>query len=190
MKTKKNKKGGSKILTMYWFVIVLIIAGGIFAMVYSFYNHPYDVRELEGEIMINSIADCLSGEGKMNDELFEEEEFSESFKTNILEKCHINLEVEEVWQENFDVEEEIWQGNPQYYFKIDFYNASNLNVPVFDISEGDKNLVADCNIQEEKKYKRTARCVEDDFFSFNKDNGDLYLIKILSAVKKTEKNVK
>ncbi len=176
---KMNKKGGSKIITMYWFVIILIVAGGIFAMVYSFYNHPYDVRELEGEIMINSIADCLSSKGEMESELFDENGFSESFSTYILEKCHINLNVEE----SLEID-------PQYYFKIDFYNASNLNVPVFDISAGDKSLVADCNIQEEKEYMRTARCVEDDFFSFNKDNGDLYLIKIISAIKKTEKNVK
>ncbi len=183
-----HKRGGSKVLTMYWFVIVLIVAGGIFAMVYSFYNYPYDVRELEGEIMINSIADCLSTAGKMNEKLFEEGEFSEGFKTNVLEECYLNLEVEEVWQKNFDVKEEIWQGNPQYYFKVDFYNASNLNIPLFDISEGDKNMIADCNIQEEKEYLRTARCVEDDFFSFNEK--DLYLIKIIVAVKKTEKNVK
>jgi len=78
--------------------------------------------------------------------------------------------------------------DPQYYFKVDFYNASNLNIPLFDISEGDKNMIADCNIQEEKEYLRTARCVEDDFFSFNEK--DLYLIKIIVAVKKTEKNVK
>ena len=146
-------------------------------MVYSFYNYPYDIRELEGDIMINQIADCLSKEGEMNDELFEGGEFSESFKTNFLEKCHINLNVEETWE----IE-------PQYYFKIDFYNASNLNVPVFDISAGDRSLIADCNIQEEKEYMRAAKCVEDGFFSFNEK--DLYLIKIISAVKKTEKNVK
>jgi len=174
---KMNKKGGSKIITMYWFVIILIVAGGIFAMVYSFYNYPYDVRELEGEIMINSIADCLSTGGEMNEKLFEEGEFSEVFKTNVLEECHLNLEVEE----SLEID-------PQYYFKVDFYNASNLNIPLFDISEGDKNMIADCNIQEEKEYLRTARCVEDDFFSFNEK--DLYLIKIIVAVKKTEKNVK
>ncbi len=174
-----HKRGGSKVLTMYWFVILIIVAGGIFSMVYSFYNYPYDVRELEGEIMINSIADCLSSKGEINSELFDENEFSESFRTSVLEKCNLNLEVEE----SLEID-------TQYYFKIDFYNASNLNVPVFDISAGNKNLVADCNIQEEKEYMRAARCVEDDFFSFNKDNGDLYLIKILSAIKKTEKNVK
>jgi len=173
----KNKKGGAKIITLYWFIILVIIAGGIFAMVYSFYNHPYDVRELEGEIMINKIADCLSTAGKLDKNLFNEGEFSVSYKNNFLDICHFNLNVEESFMMSF-----------QYYFKIEFYNSSNLEKPVFEISKGDKNRIADCNIQKEKEYQRTAKCVEDEFFSFNGE--DLYLIKILSVIKKTEKNVK
>ncbi len=183
-----NKKGGNKIITLYWFVILIIVAGGVFAMVYSFYYHPYDVRELEGEIMLNHIADCLSSQGNLTLELFNEEGFSQEFSENFLENCHLNFEVEEVWQKNFDIEEEIWGGEPQYYFRIDFYNAANLENSVFEISKGDNKLIADWNIQEEKEYKRTAKGVEDSFFSFNGEN--LYLIKILTIVKKTEKNVK
>lgn len=167
-----NKKAGSKIITLYWFVILIIIAGGIFAMVYSFYHYPYDVRELEGEVMVNHIADCLSSKGELNSELF-----NESYKNNFLDNCHINLDVEE-----------IWEGEPQYYFRVNFYNATNLENSVFEISKGNLNLVAGCEIQEEKEYKREAKCVEDDFFSFYGE--DLYLIKILTIIKKTEKNVK
>lgn len=185
---KMNKKGGAKIISMYWFVILIIIAGGIFAMVYSFYHHPYDVRELEGEIMINHIADCLSTQGNLTSALFDEEGFSQNFSENFLENCHLNFEVEEVLQKNFDVEEEIWGGEPQYYLQINFYKSENLENSLFEISKGNLNLVADWNIQEEKEYKRTAKGVEDDFFSFNRE--DMYLIKILTIVKKTEKNVK
>ena len=172
-----NKKGGGKIIAMYWFVMLIIIAGGIFAMVYSFYHHPYDVRELEGEIMINHIADCLSTQGNLTSALFDEEGFSQNFSENFLENCHINLDVEE-----------IWEGEPQYYLQINFYKSENLENSLFEISKGNLNLVADWNIQEEKEYKRTAKGVEDDFFSFNRE--DMYLIKILTIVKKTEKNVK
>lgn len=174
-----NNKGGSKIIAVYWFFILIIVAGGIFGMVYSFYNHPYDVREIEGEIMINQIADCLSTKGELTSGLFDEGDFSEPFKTNFLDICHINLNVESTWEKK-----------PQYYFEIDFYNSSNLDDSIFKIFKGDRNRIADCNIQEEKEYKRTAECVENSFFSFEKGSGDLYLIKILSVIKKTEKNVK
>jgi len=172
-----NKKGGSKIITLYWFVILIIVAGGIFAMVYSFYHYPYDVRELEGEIMINHISDCLSNKGELNSELFNEEGFSQNFSENFLENCHLNFEVEDVWEEE-----------PQYYFRINFYNSTNLENSVFEISKGDNKLIADWNIQEEKDYQRIAKGVENSFFSFNGE--DLYLIKILTIIKKTEKNVK
>ena len=50
----KQKKGGGKLIAIYWFIILIIVAGGIFAMVYSFYHYPYDVREIEGKIMLRS----------------------------------------------------------------------------------------------------------------------------------------
>ncbi len=172
-----TKKGGSKVIAMYWFVILMIIAGGIFAMVYSFYHHPYDVRELEGEIMADKIADCLSSKGKLNSELFNEEGFREEYKNIFLEECSFTFDAEE----NFGEE-------PQYYFKINFFESEDLENSVFEISKGNSNLVAGCEIQKEKEYKREVKCVEEDFFSFY--GTKLYLIKILTIVKKTEKNVK
>lgn len=183
-----NKKGGNKILTLYWFVILLIVAGGIFAMVYAFYHHPYDVRELEGEVMINQIADCLSTAGNLTSDLFDDQGFSSEFSENFLENCHLTFNVEEVWQKNFDVEEEVWKEEPQYYLQVNFYKAENLQNSLFEISKGNLNLIADWNIQEEKEYKRTARGVEKSFFSLHEE--ETYLIKILTIVKKAEKNVK
>ena len=61
-----NKKGAGKILSPYWFVILVLIAGGVFAMVYAFYGAPYDVRWIESRILMNKVADCVSYEGKIN----------------------------------------------------------------------------------------------------------------------------
>ena len=59
IKMLNNKRGG-KILSVYWFAILAIVAVGIVAMVVVFYGKPYDVRKSEAEIMINNVADCLS----------------------------------------------------------------------------------------------------------------------------------
>jgi len=171
-----NKKG-DKVLAVYWFAVLILVAGGIFAMVYTFYHHPYDIREIEAEIMINNVADCLSKQGKLNAGLFNESLFDTGFKNNFLVNCHLNFGVEETWE---DI--------PQYYTEINFYDANDLNTSVFEILEGNKNLISSCEIQEEKEYKKEARCVEKSFFSLHEEN--LYLIKILSIVRKTEKNVK
>ena len=69
----KNKKGADKVLSVYWFVILFLVASGIFGMVYIFYKSPFDVREMEGQLMTNRIAECVSPQGKLNPE------FSENF---------------------------------------------------------------------------------------------------------------
>ena len=173
----KNRKGGDKVISVYWFVILILVAGGVYAMVSSFYNYPYDVREVEAELMTNKIADCLSASGQLNSDIFGEEGFNQEFEDNFLDECEINLNSE------LDI-----NGVLQYYFKIDFYSEDNLENSVFEIVYGNKALPASCDIQEEKEYKREAKCVEDNFFSSHENK--LYLIKILSIVKKTEKNVK
>ncbi len=64
MKFIENKKGSDKVLSIYWFVILFIISTGIFAMVYIYYHSPFNVREAEGDIMVNKIAECVSQQGK------------------------------------------------------------------------------------------------------------------------------
>lgn len=172
---KKNRQGEEKILAVYWFVILVLVAGGIVAMTMAFYNHPYDVRELEAEIMINNIADCLSQRGEINPEVFNQTSFSEDFKNNFLSKCHLNFKAEVNEQE-------------QYYSEINFYKAVDLSSPVFEVTGGNKNLIASCQIQNTKEYKREATCMEKTFFSLNGE--ELYLIKILSVIGKAEQNVK
>ena len=59
----KNKIGADKILSVYWFAILFIIAAGILAMVYVFYNSPFDVRQIEAEILSSRVAECISHQG-------------------------------------------------------------------------------------------------------------------------------
>src|SRR3972149_9772465 len=59
----KNKTGAEKYLSVYWFAILIIVAAAVSAMVINFYNSPYDVRELEANLMIDNVANCLSESG-------------------------------------------------------------------------------------------------------------------------------
>ena len=61
----KDRKG-DKIISVYWFAILVIVAVGIFGMVYVFYGSPYDVREIEANALLNQVADCVSYAGKIN----------------------------------------------------------------------------------------------------------------------------
>lgn len=171
---KLNKRGTDKILSVYWFAILVIIAGAVVAMVSLFYGAPYDVREIEANIMINQISDCLSEEGKLSQELFSNNSFNEEF--SILDTCKITFETEKT----FNNEE-------QYYLEINFYNLNNEE-NAFKISQGNSNFKADCEIESEN-YERLVKCVSRDFYSLD-SLSNVYKINILSVIRKTEKNVK
>jgi len=178
-----NKRGAEKILAVYWFVVLIIVAGGIFAMVYVFYHGSYDVRDIEANIMINKIADCLSEGGYLREEVFNVT--NETFllnKSNFLEVCHLNFNVEEKWDKE------------QYYVEINIYKFGEVNKLIFEISEGNKNWKGFCELQDDKEYERLVKCVKKRFYSLDKEENDeernQYLIEILSIIRKTEKNVK
>lgn len=169
----KNKRG-DKILSVYWFLILLVVAGGVFAMVYVFYGTPYDVRGVEARILTNQIADCISYNGKINSDLI-----SNGIPTtnrNFLESCHLNFNSTE------------WD-NQQYYSEIYIYNLDNLDSPIIDINKGNNNWLTSCAIQENKSQNRLATCLQRSFYSID-DKDNQYIIKILSVVRKTEKNAK
>ena len=169
----RNKKA-DKILSIYWFAILIIVAGGVFAMVYTFYGSPYDIREIEAELLVNRIADCISYTGKMNSELVSNGEFTK--EGNFLDKCHIIFNSTE-WEEE------------QYYTEVNFYKLENINSAVFNVKKGNNKWLTSCTIQEDKEEKRLAQCVERSFYSIDNLKNQ-YIIKILSVVRKSEKNVK
>lgn len=173
----KGRKATDKVLSIYWFFILFISAAAVVYMVSTFYGHPYDVRELEANVLANNLADCISQEGKLNSGLFSNGGFNEDFKTNFLQNCRINFETEEQWK-----------GELQYSLKIDFFRVSDTNNPVFEIQGGNLNLFSSCELQKDEVYEKLARCVERRFYSVGE--GEQYLIKILSVVRKSEKNVK
>lgn len=170
----KQNKRADKLISVFWFAILGIVAGGIFAMVYIYYGAPYDVRDIESNLLINKLADCISYGGRINSEILSGGNFSWSQQN--LDKCNIIL--------NSDEWEEI-----QFYAQIDFYKLENMATPTFSIKEGNNKWLASCEVQEEKERERLAKCNEGKFYSLD-EKGNQYIIKILTAVRKAEKNVK
>lgn len=170
MKFLKLKKGTDQMLSMYWFFILFIVSAGIVYMVGAFYSHPYDVRAIEANILVNKVADCVSYTGVLHSEIFEER-----FEENFLEECNINLEVEQ----EFDEE--------QYYFSVQIFEISDVSKDVFYMEQGNLNLVTSCDLDSED-YDTIARCVEKKLYSTQ--DASQYLVRILGVVDKHEKNVK
>ncbi len=176
-----NKRGAEKIISVYWFLMLIIVAGGIYAMVYTFYGHPFDVREVEASILINNIADCISEKGAIKGGVFNQTSglVSNDFDDNFLEKCKIDFNVED---------EHNWDKDKQYYFRIDFYTLDNQVRSFSNISKGNKKWKEDCDINNKKIFGILSKCVKKRFYSV--DGSKQILIGITSIVRKTEKNVK
>lgn len=158
-----DKHGAEQLLSIYWFLILIIIAGGIFGMVYVFYSYPYDFRDVEARTLSNQVADCIAEGGQLKVDL-------NNF--DILKSCNLNFN-DETYQDQ-DI---------QYYVQIGLYDLTGNKIN--EISAGNSNFIADCAIQEENSYKRLVTCSERSFYVSNNN-----IIKILSIVRKTEKNTK
>lgn len=172
-----NKKGAEKYLSPFWFVILAIVAGGIFAMVYIFYGTPYDIRNIEGSVLLNGVADCVSYAGRINTEIISNgTSVFQKTSDDFLKECHINFDTIE-WQEQ------------QYYTEINFYKIDNLDNSILDIKAGNSKWLADCEMQENKTQQSLPQCVKKSFYSLD-DANNQYIIKILTVVRKSEKNVK
>jgi hypothetical protein len=136
--------------------------------------------------MINKIADsdCLSKNGKLKEEVL-----SEDFKENFLEKCHLNF------------------GNDkdEYYIEIEFYDFENPEEALkFNINKGNINLKNSIEyasnsifINEKSFYvlNEKEEILEDDENQETEKksiqiNEKELVVKIISIIRKTEKNVK
>jgi hypothetical protein len=177
-----NNRGTDKILSIYWFIVITLVAGGIFAMVYAFYGPPYDIRDIESEIFAQRIADCISQKGIIKPDFFIEKRFNEEIGNTFTERCNFNFNVEEGYGDKEEV---------QYFYKVEFYSIRDLTNPAFVFYDGNTNWESECFIEKEnnKEYIRLAKCTERRFYALNEE-GEQYLIKILSVIGKSEKNVK
>lgn len=168
-------KRGDKVISVYWFAILIIVAGGIFAMVYLFYGTPYDIREVESNLLINNIADCVSYAGQINANFISNGEFFQKTGEDIFNECHLAFDSSE-WDEE------------QYYTEVNFYKLEDLNNPVLNFNAGNNKWISSCDTKD-KDYERLAKCLKKSFYSID-DLGNQYIIKVLSVVRKSEKNVK
>lgn len=170
----KNKRGGDKVISVYWFAILVIVAGGVVLMVNAFYNSPYDVREVEGEILAAKVADCIYSGGKFNFALISGGVFKDEFHDNFMSRCNLDF----IPRGEFE--------RVEYYLSVEFWERGEKSHVFFPIEEGNLNLKVDCNIKAEKK--KLSTCVEREFWAFESENKP-YLVKIKAVINKVEGNV-
>lgn len=175
----KGKRGAEKVLSIYWFIILVITVVGIYGMVTAYYNHPYDIRELEANILINKAADCLAYGGKMNEGIMNESTLKifEDFNQDFLAKCNITFNVEQEYS---------WDEMGQYYIEINFYDVNLKNLG--NITKGNNVFKGQCAaLKTEKDYALLPKCADNRFLTILGGKQQI-LIDIFTGVRKSEKN--
>ena len=162
-------KKGDKLISVYWFVILFIVAAAIVYMAHAFYGKPYDIRGVETDLLISKVARCVSEGGYLKEGVLEGE-----LKENLRNFCNLNFQVEDSYG---------WREFEQYYVEIEILKFDSSE-KILSLQEGNKQLKDFCG-QNEKNF---PFCLERSLYSLDKD-GNSYRINLISIVRKTEKNV-
>lgn len=171
----KSKKG-DKLISVYWFVILVLVATCIVLMVNTFYGNPYDVRNIESNILAQDAANCISFGGQVNPLLMTPQGvFRPDFRDKFMQRCSLNFTVAGSFTPT------------PYYLRMTFALQGETNHILFNISEGNSNLVPDCSIKSNQNSPKLSKCSQKEFF-MKAQNNKVYLVKILAIVNKVNQN--
>jgi len=172
-----NKCGDERLLSIYLFIIYIIVSIGIVSGVLVFHGAGLDVREIEADILSEKIIDCLVDEGELVDEVLEED-------FNLQEFCNLELNDNTEGysgEEQIGIEVRIFDFDSCYKTEDEKINcADNLRNK---IEIGRKDLFGFCDLEGEKLPK----CSEKYIYVLNNEQG--IMLKVLGVVRRIEQNV-
>jgi cell division protein YceG involved in septum cleavage len=119
----KGKKGGERVMSVYWFVIFIIITTAIVSGVMLFRNKAFDVRNAEADLLSDKMIKCFVESGKLNYEIWNSLDNS-----NVLEKCGFVFNGEYFVMAKIN-EKEIKAGNSDIEPFCELEKETEKNVP-------------------------------------------------------------
>tara|TARA_Y100000034_G_C6833671_1_gene376546 strand:- start:147 stop:683 length:537 start_codon:yes stop_codon:yes gene_type:complete len=146
-KILKDKRGGEKLFSIWWFFVLAIVGGAITIGVLMYYSADIDLREIEADILNKKIIGCVVDQGFLIEEIYKD-------NFDIYKKCKLNKDV-------------IEEGN--FYFKIQIFDESGKIISIVNqpISRGNPSFKKDCEVAEKVKAEHYPKCI-------TKDEGILY----------------
>lgn len=159
-------KRGDKVISVYWFVMLFLVAAALSYMAYVFYGSPYDVRQIEANLLADSIADCVASGGMIEQGVLSLND------ANFMNECKLNFNVEDAYGWN----------NDQYYVELTIKDFDMLNV-INSVVVGDTRWKDSCSF----KLNKNPYCEKRSFYAVDGNGGD-FVIEVFTSVRKTEKN--
>lgn len=163
-----NKKADERVLSIYLFIVYIIVSIGIVSGVILFYGSPFDVRIAEAGVLNSKVVDCLVEQGKLKQSVL-----VEGF--DLLNTCHLNF------KDNIQK----YKGEVQYAVDIKLFDLSScsnfrcLN-PINEFEFGEKDFLQYCDAG----GKKIPKCNTEAVYVLN--NEKAMVLQVTSAVSKVE----
>jgi len=152
----KNKKGGDKLLSLWWFFILGVIGGFIVLGVVIYYSADTNVNPIEASILSDKLVGCLIQEGNLNSNVFNPD-------FDLFKECNLDRKM-------FGI-------GSFLYFNISIYDSDNKLIR--ELINGSGTFELDCKVGMKINAKYFPSCVSENYFA-NSGNKS-YRINILGG---------
>jgi len=134
-----DKKGGERILSVWMFLVWVIVTIGIIMGLYVFYGVEVEVRDLQAEALSNSLFGCIVEQGGIREDFLQDD-------FDVFDECRVSKEI---------------FGKNIFYFKIEVFDSSGQVLK--SVSKGNHDFEMQCELREQAEAKNFARCEEREF---------------------------
>ncbi len=131
-----NKRAGEELLSIWWFFILAVIAGGITLGVIIYYSSDVNSNESEANILLNRIINCVSEGGSLKAEIF-----NDAF--DIYKECNLD--------------KKMFVRESDFYFNL---SVIKNEVVLKSIVGGDFSFEADCRAVKKAVAEKYPKCAE------------------------------
>ena len=151
----KGKKGGEKLLSIWWFFILGVIGGFIVLGVVIYYSADTNTNLIESSILVDKLVDCFIVNGDLNKNFL-----NDSF--DLLGECNLD--------------KKMFGLGSFLYFNLSIYDGNFL---VREFINGTGSFQTDCKVGMEITAKYFPSCARESYFA--KYDGKLLRIDILGG---------
>jgi len=172
-----NKKGGEKYLSVWWFFILTIVAGGTLIAIWRFQN-VVNASELDAEVLASKVVDCIVKNGILVFDI--NEPIRERNKPDIFSLCEIKQFDKSLGKDYFlgiliydfsscEIKNEEWFCNKlikEFYYSPSEYLLSNLKER--------------CVTFEGFEVSRMPRCAYKNVYALGKNN-EKFIVRVIGG---------
>jgi len=160
-----NRKADERVLSIYLFIIYIIVGIGIVSGVILFYGSPLDVREREAGVLTDAVIDCLVDGGQL--------------KKNHLDNPN-SLNLKEFCKFDFRDNTKKYNGEERYAVKVELYDFDTGELKGALPVAGNKGFLEFCDAE----GKDIPKCNKKEVYVLY--GPAKFILKINSAVNKVQ----